>query len=281
MKLLEPAEEPGSIAGFLSKAVEPPVGPAMDHAITLLQVRLSDVNTTSPGHIWSVFTQAAVGDASRSLPSHSRDAPAHAPCRFKAPSHALRMTRWLVLARQDIGALEAGREKLTLLGRHLAALPLPPRVGKLLLYGVLFRCLDPVLTIACAMAFRCVEPQDLHACETLLPAAGRKKCCMPTLLRMRGRACSSACSCWDCHCDVRDMLSSSDVVCLSRQTSPLYNLRQVVHACLTFVFRRSPWVLPVEAGARRAAAEVRKRLSEDAGGGSDHLALVRMPTLLS
>ena len=55
---------------------------------------------------------------------------------------------------QDIGALEAGREKLTLLGRHLAALPLPPRVGKLLLYGVLFRCLDPVLTIACAMAFR-------------------------------------------------------------------------------------------------------------------------------
>ena len=57
---------------------------------------------------------------------------------------------------QDIGALEAGRERLTLLGRHLAALPLPPRVGKLLLYGVLFRCLDPVLTIACAMAFRCV-----------------------------------------------------------------------------------------------------------------------------
>ena len=55
---------------------------------------------------------------------------------------------------QDIGALEPRREKLTLLGRHLAALPLPPRVGKLLLYGVLFRCLDPVLTIACAMAFR-------------------------------------------------------------------------------------------------------------------------------
>ena len=55
---------------------------------------------------------------------------------------------------QDIGALEAGGEELTLLGRHLAALPLPPRVGKLLLYGVLFRCLDPVLTVACAMAYR-------------------------------------------------------------------------------------------------------------------------------
>lgn len=33
-------------------------------------------------------------------------------------------------------------------------------------------------------------------------------------------------------------------------------------------------MLPVEAGARRAASEVKKRLSEDAGGGSDHLALV-------
>ena len=55
---------------------------------------------------------------------------------------------------QDIGALEAGGEGLTQLGRHLAALPLPPRVGKLLLYGVLFRCLDPVLTVACAMAYR-------------------------------------------------------------------------------------------------------------------------------
>ncbi len=38
VKLLEPAEEPGSIAGFLGKAVEPPVSQAVDHAITLLQV---------------------------------------------------------------------------------------------------------------------------------------------------------------------------------------------------------------------------------------------------
>ena len=34
-------------------------------------------------------------------------------------------------------------------------------------------------------------------------------------------------------------------------------------------------MLPVDPGARRAASEVKKRLSEDAGGGSDHLALVR------
>lgn len=39
--------------------------------------------------------------------------------------------------------------------------------------------------------------------------------------------------------------------------------------------RRDPWVLPVEAGARRAAAAARGALAAGAGGGSDHLALVR------
>ena len=40
-------------------------------------------------------------------------------------------------------------------------------------------------------------------------------------------------------------------------------------------------MLPVEAGARRAASEVKRRLSEDAGGGSDHLALVSVPASTS
>jgi HrpA-like RNA helicase len=55
---------------------------------------------------------------------------------------------------QDIGALEED-ESMTTLGSHLAALPLPPQLGKLLLYGLLFDCVDPVLTIACAMSYRC------------------------------------------------------------------------------------------------------------------------------
>ncbi len=54
---------------------------------------------------------------------------------------------------EDIGALNE-REHLTSLGRHLAALPLPPALGKMLLYGMLFSCLDPVLTVACVMAYR-------------------------------------------------------------------------------------------------------------------------------
>ena len=70
------------------------------------------------------------------------------------------------------------------LGRHLAALPLPPRIGKMLLYGALFGCLDPILTVTCCMAYRCSTwhlffctlkglPQHsgviaVHMCEGLL-----------------------------------------------------------------------------------------------------------------
>lgn len=50
--------------------------------------------------------------------------------------------------RQDIGAMDDD-QNLTRLGRHLAALPLPPQVGKMLLFAVIFRVLDPVLTGGC------------------------------------------------------------------------------------------------------------------------------------
>jgi len=55
---------------------------------------------------------------------------------------------------KDIGALDSD-ERLTHLGRHLASLPLPPALGKMLLFAVLYCCLDPVLTVACCMAYRC------------------------------------------------------------------------------------------------------------------------------
>ena len=64
----------------------------------------------------------------------------------------------------DIGALTED-EKLSRLGKHLAAFPLPPRVGKMLLYAAVFGCLDPVLTVACASAYRdpWVMPTDAGA----------------------------------------------------------------------------------------------------------------------
>lgn len=46
--------------------------------------------------------------------------------------------------------------EITPLGYHLAALPINPRIGKLILYGVLLQCIDPILTIASAMSVKSV-----------------------------------------------------------------------------------------------------------------------------
>ena len=50
-------------------------------------------------------------------------------------------------------ALDA-EENLTPLGYHLANLPVNPRVGKIILFGAIFSCLSPVLTIASSLGFK-------------------------------------------------------------------------------------------------------------------------------
>jgi HrpA-like RNA helicase len=54
-------------------------------------------------------------------------------------------------------------EELTQLGRRLATFPLPPQLGKLLLYGTLFGCADAALSLACLLAYECV-PAIGHNC---------------------------------------------------------------------------------------------------------------------
>ncbi|KAI9310937.1 P-loop containing nucleoside triphosphate hydrolase protein [Dichotomocladium elegans] len=54
---------------------------------------------------------------------------------------------------QEIQAL-SGEETLTALGTHLANLPVDVHIGKMILFGALFRCLDPVLTIAAALSVK-------------------------------------------------------------------------------------------------------------------------------
>ncbi|KAF8397984.1 hypothetical protein HHK36_016910 [Tetracentron sinense] len=54
---------------------------------------------------------------------------------------------------KTIGALD-DMEELTPRGRHLCMLPLDPNIGKMLLMGSIFQCLDPALTIASALAHR-------------------------------------------------------------------------------------------------------------------------------
>jgi len=48
-------------------------------------------------------------------------------------------------------------EDVTELGNHLLDLPIEPRLGKMVLYAVLLKCLDPVLTIVCCAAYRYVQ----------------------------------------------------------------------------------------------------------------------------
>ncbi|XP_021749282.1 DExH-box ATP-dependent RNA helicase DExH5, mitochondrial-like isoform X1 [Chenopodium quinoa] len=52
-----------------------------------------------------------------------------------------------------IRALDAD-ENLTVLGRYLTMLPMEPKLGKMLVLGAIFNCLDPVLTIVAGLSVR-------------------------------------------------------------------------------------------------------------------------------
>ena len=45
-------------------------------------------------------------------------------------------------------------EDLTELGRHLADLPVEPHLGKMVLNSIVLKCIDPVLTIVCSLAYK-------------------------------------------------------------------------------------------------------------------------------
>ena len=47
-----------------------------------------------------------------------------------------------------------GWEEVTALGHHLLELPLPPRLGKMVLVATILKCLDPVLTVAACLAHK-------------------------------------------------------------------------------------------------------------------------------
>ncbi|KAJ4709838.1 putative ATP-dependent RNA helicase [Melia azedarach] len=52
-----------------------------------------------------------------------------------------------------IGALDRN-EDLTVLGKYLAMLPMEPKLGKMLILGAIFNCLEPVLTIVAGLSVR-------------------------------------------------------------------------------------------------------------------------------
>ena len=56
---------------------------------------------------------------------------------------------------RDVGAIDQ-EESLTPLGYHLANLPVDVRIGKLIIFGSVFKCLDSALTIAACLSYRFV-----------------------------------------------------------------------------------------------------------------------------
>ena len=56
---------------------------------------------------------------------------------------------------RGLGAIsKTGDEQLTHLGFHLSHLPMDPQTGKMILFGAIFSCLDPVLSVAASLSFK-------------------------------------------------------------------------------------------------------------------------------
>ncbi|XP_062898996.1 ATP-dependent RNA helicase DHX29 isoform X1 [Mobula hypostoma] len=66
------------------------------------------------------------------------------PPQIQVISNAINLLR-------KIGACEINKPELTPLGQHLAALPVNVKIGKMLIFGAIFSCLEPVAIIAAAM----------------------------------------------------------------------------------------------------------------------------------
>ena len=115
----------GTIENFLAKAIEPPRPDAIKHVIQVLS-GLSALEVT-------MGISKSKGEEKTSTCSGKK---------VKGKK-----------SNQDQEEVE-GTEELTPLGVLLASLPVDPRIGKMMLYGSIFRCLESTLIIAASLAFR-------------------------------------------------------------------------------------------------------------------------------
>lgn len=109
------------VAAFLAQALDPPSAKAVEAALlTLLEVGA-----------------LALPDADASLGALSSGAPSKEGGTVPGASAGLYASA-----------------VLTPLGHHLSRLPVDPHVGKMLIYGCILGCLDPILTVAATCAYK-------------------------------------------------------------------------------------------------------------------------------
>ena len=105
----------GEPSQFLAKALDPPTAMTMKNSLKLLE---------SLGAV---------------------------ECSWKDPENGALSLTATAEAPRPCSELNVATE-LTALGFHLASLPVEPRIGKMMIYGALFGCVDPALTIAATMS---------------------------------------------------------------------------------------------------------------------------------
>ena len=76
-----------------------------------------------------------------------------------------------------MNALVAKDEELTPLGYCLGMLPVDPQLGRMILFSIIFRCLDPILSLAAALSYKDPFLIPTNHEEVILAEQARKKLC--------------------------------------------------------------------------------------------------------
>lgn len=94
----------------------------------------------------------------------------------------------------DLGALTPDHANLTALGNLLASMPVHPALGKMIVLGIMFKCLDPVLVIGAA-----AEERGLFVMAPDVKASSLR-----TKAEFSGETCSDHLAMYNAFCHVRE-----------------------------------------------------------------------------
>ncbi|KAG2438593.1 hypothetical protein HXX76_005143 [Chlamydomonas incerta] len=140
----------GPVSEFLARVLEPPQPRAVTAALDVLK-QVGALEPPAP--VASASTSAAT--AAQQQPGQPQLPQPQAPAQPQAQSPGqVAMPLTTASIASAAAAAAARREVLSPLGRHLALLPVAPRLGKLLVVGALLGCLAPAVTIAAAMSHK-------------------------------------------------------------------------------------------------------------------------------